>query len=126
LVALEQSDRAFLLTDNMVTSVRGVQRLLDALDRLGIDTDRYDVVLNKPVPRSEVDQKDVEEALKRAVAYKLPYDDASAVLAANQGAPLRSVNPRSALADAIRGVARAQVGTEGADKESKGLFGRLF
>ena len=126
LVALEQSDRTFLLTDNMVASVRGVQRLLDSLDRLGIDTDRYDVVLNKPITRSEVNEKDIEEALKRAVAYKLPYDDASAVLAANQGAPLRRVNPRSSLAEAIRGVARVLVGTEGTDTESKGLFGRLF
>lgn len=126
LVALEQSDKAFLLTDNMVVSVRGVQRLLDTLDRLGIDSDRFEIVLNKPVLKSDVNEKDIKEALKREVSYKLPFDDTTAVLAANQGAPLRQANARSPLAEAIKAIARIQAGSAGAVKDSKGLFGRLF
>jgi len=126
LVALEQSDKTFLLTDNMVTSVRGLQRLLDTLDRLGIDSERFEVVLNKPIAKSDVNEKDIKEALKRELAFKLPFDDTTAVLAANQGAPLRQANARSPLAEAIRAIARIIVGSEGAQKDSKGLFGRLF
>ncbi len=126
LVAMEHGDKVFLLTDNMVASVRGVQRLLDTLERLGIDSDRFEVVLNKPVSRSEVNEKDVQEALKRPVAHKLPLDEATAVLAANQGAALTKANARSPLAEAIRVIARKLAGSDGVDKESKGLFGRLF
>jgi pilus assembly protein CpaE len=126
LVALEHGDKVFLLTDNMVASVRGVQRLLDTLERLGLDTKRFQVLLNKPVSCSEVNEKDIKDALKRDVGYRLPFDDQTAVSAANQGVPLGKANARSPLAEAIRAIACLLVGVEGAKKEAKSLFMRLF
>jgi pilus assembly protein CpaE len=126
LIAMEQANATFIVTDNMVSSIRGVQRTFDTLDRLGIDTHNYQVVLNKPLARSDINEKDIKEALKRPVTYSLPYDEATAVVAANQGVPLGKVNSRSSLNEAIGVIAGVVGGAEGADRASKGLFGRLF
>jgi len=126
LIAMEQANATFLVTDNMVSSIRGVQRTFDTLERLGIDTHNYQVVLNKPLARSDINEKDIKEALKRNVTYSLPYDESTAVVAANQGVPLGKVNSRSALNEAIAAIAGIVAGADGAERASKGLFGRLF
>lgn len=127
LVALEQSESVYMVTDNMVASVRAVQRSLDTLARLGIETRGFNVVLNKPVGRSEIKGKDVAEALKCDINYSLPIDDATTVAAANQGIPLYKVNSRSPLVEAISAMAKVEVGEGvGSEQGSRGLFGRLF
>jgi pilus assembly protein CpaE len=126
LVCLEQADRVYMVSDNMVPSVRACQRVLDTLDRLGIDFESYKVILNKPQPRSEITAKDMADALKCEVIASLPFDDTTAVIAANQGTPLREVNARSALAESIEDLARKFAEVSESTQGSKGLFGRLF
>lgn len=126
LVALEKSDHVLLVTDNMVPSVRACQRTLDTLDRLGVDFDAYKVVLNKPQQRSEITAKDLFEALKCEVVGSLPFDDATAIQATNQGTPLREVNARSALTEAIEALVKRVAGLTPGKQNSRGLFGRLF
>ena len=126
LVSLEHADKVYLVSDNMVPSVRACQRTLDTLDRLGIDFDNFRVVLNKPQPRSEITAKDMGDALKCEVIASLPFDDTTAVIAANQGTPLREVNARSPLAEAIEDLAKKFAKVEDSTQNSRGLFGRLF
>ncbi len=126
LVALEKAHSTYILTDNMVASVRAVQRSFDTLARLGIDTAGYNLVLNRPIGRSEIKAKDVAEALQHEIRYSFPVDEATCVAAANQGVPLHKVNSRSPLAEAISSIAKAEVGEGGGEKSSRGLFGRLF
>jgi pilus assembly protein CpaE len=126
LVALEQAESVYMVTDNMVASVRAVQRSLDTIMRLGIDPAGFHFVLNKPVGRSEIKAKDVAEALKFDIGYSFPVDDATCVAAANQGVPLHKVNSRSPLVEAIAAIAKAEAGEGAAQQSSRGLFGRLF
>jgi pilus assembly protein CpaE len=126
LVALEQAESVYLMTDNMVASVRAVQRTLDTLMRLGIDPAAFQFVLNKPVTRSEIKAKDVAEALKFDIGYSFPVDDATCVAAANQGVPLHKVNSRSPLVEAIAAIAKVEAGEGATQQSSRGLFGRLF
>jgi pilus assembly protein CpaE len=126
LVALERANRVYLLSDNMVPTVRACQRVLDTLVRLGIDTECFQAVVSKPLPRSEISAKDVAEALKCEVVACIPYDDSTAVAAANQGLALREVNARSAAVEAIEELAKKQAGIEDNARTSRGLFGRLF
>lgn len=126
LVAIEQADTVFFVTDNMVPSVRATQRAFDTFDRLGISQDVFQLVLSKPVPKSDVSAKDMAEALNSEVAFSLPYDDTTAVVAANQGTPLRDINVKSPLAEAIGAVAKAVAGLGDASEPGRGLFGRLF
>jgi pilus assembly protein CpaE len=127
LVALEQANSVYMLTDNMVSSVRALQRSLDTFARLGIDSQSFRFVLSRPVGRSEIKVKDVAEALKCEINYAFPVDEATCIAAANQGVPLHKVNSRSPLADAIAAIAKAEVGEVTRPGASRGgLFGRLF
>jgi pilus assembly protein CpaE len=127
LIAIEQSDSVYILTDNMVASVRAVQRSLDTMMRLGIDPAGFQFVLNRPVGRSEIKAKDVAEALKFDIGYSFPVDEATCIAAANQGVPLHKVNSRSPLVEAISAIAKTEVGDGTPQQQSsRGLFGRLF
>jgi Flp pilus assembly CpaE family ATPase len=82
--------------------------------------------MSKPFARSEITAKDVSEALKCEVVASIPYDDATAVAAANQGLPLREVSARSNIVEAIEELAKKEAGIEEGARNSRGLFGRLF
>ena len=125
-VAMEKADSVYLLSDNMVTSVRAVQRTLDTLGRLGVDQTIFRLVLSQTVGRSDITAKDVGEALKAEVSHLLPVDEATAVAAVNQGVPLAKVNARSPLVEAINGIAKLEAGIEGSRDAGRGLFGRFF
>lgn len=126
LVSIERANRVYLLSDNMVPTVRACQRVLDTLVRLGIDTEAFQAVVSKPFARSEITAKDIAEALKCDVVASIPYDDSTAVAAANQGLPLREVNARSTVVEAIEELAKKEAGIEESARSSRGLFGRLF
>ncbi len=128
-VALEKADSVYMLTDNMVTSVRAVQRATDTLSRLGLDTALLRIVLSKPGAKSEIGAKDVTDALKTQIAHTLPLDEVTAVSAVNHGTLLEKVNARSPLLEAIMGIAKIEAGgIEQRRREagSRGLFGRFF
>ena len=125
-VALERADSVYVVTDNMVSSVRAVQRVMDTASRLGLDPSLFNLVLNKQVPRSEISAKDVSEALRTEIAHVLPLDEAAAVAAANQGQPLARINGRSPLVEAIDKIAVAEAGVAARGQNGKGLFGRFF
>jgi pilus assembly protein CpaE len=126
LVALERANRVYMVCDNMVPTVRACQRSLDTLVRLGIDTENFRVIMGRPYPRSEITAKDISEALKCEVVASIPYDETTAVAAANQGLPLREVNARSPLVEAIEELAKKEAGIEERARSSRGLFGKLF
>lgn len=126
LVAMERANRIYMVCDNMVPTVRACQRTLDTLVRLGIDTENFRVVMGRPYARSEITAKDISEALKCEVVASIPYDESTAVAAANQGLPLREVNARSAVVEAIEELAKKEAGIEERARSSRGLFGKLF
>ena len=125
-VAIEKADAVYVVTDNMVSSVRAVQRVMDTLSRLGVDPIDFQLVLSKSVGRSEISAKDVSEALRKEIRHVLPLDEATAVAAANQGLPLEKVNPRSPLVEAIEGIATVEGGVSTGSGSNRGLFGRFF
>jgi pilus assembly protein CpaE len=126
LVAMERANRVYMLCDNMVPTVRACQRVLDTLVRLGIDTEEFRAVVSKPFPRSEITAKDVADAVKCEVVASIPYDDSTTVAAANQGIPLREMNARSPIVEALEELAKKEAGIEEETRSSRGLFGRLF
>ncbi len=126
LVAIEKADDVFITTDNMVASIRAIQRCMDTLNRLGLETDGFHLVLNRPMARSEISAADITEALKLEIAHKLPIDEATAITAANHGKPLEKVNPRSPLVEAIEAIVKSVAGEANKGQQGRGLFGRFF
>ncbi len=124
---IEKADKCFLLTDNMVPSVRAMQRVANTLDRLGVTHENLKLVLSRPVEKSDITSQDISDVVKLDVAYDIPRDDATAIQAANRGVPAHEVNPKSPMVTAIEAVARAVTGvTSTSASKSSGLFGRFF
>jgi pilus assembly protein CpaE len=124
---IEKADRCFLLTDNMVPSVRAMQRVANTLDRLGVGHGTLGLVLSRPVEKSDITSQDIRDVVKLDVTYTLPRDDATAIQAANRGVPAYEVNPKSPLVAAIEAIARSVTGvTSASTSKGSGLFGRFF
>jgi len=123
---VEKADRVFLLTDNMVPSVRAMQRVANTMDRLDVPTDKLSLVLNRPVEQSKISRRDIAEVVNLDVDRTLPSDPVTAIEAANRGVPLYEINPKSPLVSALSDIARSLTGAV-EDYSGRGkIFGRLF
>jgi len=124
---IEAAQRCFLVTDNMVPSVRAMQRVVNTLERLGINNEHLFLTVNKPTEKSDISSQDIAEVVKLDVAYTLPRDEATAIQAANRGLSLYETNPKSLLVQAIDDLARSIAGVSSASKgKGSRIFGRFF
>lgn len=120
--ALEQSDRALVLTDLSVPSVRAARRALDLLGRLGVPAERLEVVVTEAVP-GPLDVREVVRALGHPPLAVLPRDPDAAGRAMNSGVPLAA----GALQAAIDGLAGKLTGVRVAARPKGGtLLRRIF
>lgn len=100
LAALEMSTDLILVCDMSVAAVRGMRKVIDALDRLELtDAQRY-FILNRADSRVGVELADVAATLGRSVDLRLPSSRAVAT-AMNAGVPLIETAPRSAYGKRI-------------------------
>lgn len=121
LAALEASTDVVLLASMDVPSVRGLHKLVEALDQLGMGHLRRHVVLNRADSRVGLEAADIEATIGMPVNAALPSSKA-VPLSINQGAPLLHTDPRSPVARAITGLVEQFV-PQTANRG--GLFSRL-
>jgi pilus assembly protein CpaE len=76
LTALDLANRVYLVNQGTVPDVIGAARLLETLDRLGIDGERRRIVLNRNLPRfpGALAAAEVADRLQQPIAHEIPYD----------------------------------------------------
>jgi pilus assembly protein CpaE len=100
---LDFSDRAYLVTENVVPVLLGAGKLIKVLDGLGVQGDRQRLVINRyqslrGSPTLEV----VADRLGTSIDYVLPYDK-RLIMAANAGRPpVLSHNPFDRFTRALK------------------------
>jgi pilus assembly protein CpaE len=77
LAALEEVDRAFLITTTELPSLHMAKRALQSLGQVGYATGRVDLVLNRISRRDEVTPADIERNLGVPVFWSFPEDHVS-------------------------------------------------
>ncbi len=92
--ALDDSDRILLVLTPEVGAVQSAVALLQMMDEL---LTQVGVVLNHICPEPGVPEAAIEKALRRRLAFKVPYDPAQRAALA-QGKPLAWARPSSPLA----------------------------
>jgi pilus assembly protein CpaE len=97
LAAIELSSDLMLICDLSVSAVRGMRKLVDALDRLGVDRPQRHFVLNRADSKVGVDAKDAASVMGMPVAIEVP-SARTVPLAMNQGVPVVEHSPRSPVA----------------------------
>lgn len=93
--AIELATDLLFVTTMDVSSVRGLRKLLDVVDHLGIDAQRY-VVLNRADAKAGVDVADITRSLGAGIDFTIPTSSRVA-LAANHGMTMAESDARSAV-----------------------------
>jgi pilus assembly protein CpaE len=84
---LDLSERAYIVTENVVPTLLGAAKLIELLGNLGFPVERQKLVLNRYTSVSGgLKPLDVANRLNRPVDFVLPYDK-RVVVAANTGRP---------------------------------------
>lgn len=97
LAAMEMSTDTMFICDLSVSAVRGMRKLVDALDRLGMTKARRHFVLNRADSKVGVDADDAAAVMGMPVAVQVP--SARLVpLSMNEGQPVIEKAPRSPVA----------------------------
>ena len=100
LACLDECSDLVLVSALDVASVRGVRKLRQALDVLGLTLARQHLVLNRAGSRVGLDQDDVEHAIGLDVTAAVP-SDRSVPTSMNAGEVLAHAHPRSPIARRI-------------------------
>lgn len=140
LTALDLADHILLVTMVNLPSIRSSQRLLNLFERLGYDSQKIKLLVNRYMPGEEITVEDVEETLEHPIFWKIPNNYPVVMAAINRGIPISMVeNSRPMeknfqdLAHKLSGVLpfssglpsiSPQAGKGG--KESKSILGGLF
>ena len=87
--AFRRSDKIFVLTDMSVTSVRNAVRLINLIRKLGIATDKIEVVINRFVKNNVLSVEEIEKNLQKSLYWMVPNEAfAEMVSSINRGVPL--------------------------------------
>ena len=86
--ALDLSDRAYVVLENVVPTLLGAVSLLDVLDRIGFPAERLGLIVNRHQRiGGNLPLADIADRLGREIDYVLPFDK-RVIKAANAGEPI--------------------------------------
>jgi pilus assembly protein CpaE len=104
LAAIECATDLLLVSSLDVTSIRSLRTAIDALNQIGVTTERT-LVLNRADAKVGLDRSDAEEALRMKIACAIP-ESRDLPLALNLGLPVVLNSPKSAAAKQLQQLSR--------------------
>ena len=105
LEAIHRSDTVLFVMRLDYTSLRNARRTFDYLDRDGIDSSQFQLVVNQYGRPRELSYSQAEEVLGRTLDHYIPYEPKVAIESINRGEPAMLASPRSKIARAIQQIA---------------------
>jgi pilus assembly protein CpaE len=125
LAVIEQSDETLMVASTDVPNIKDTKIGLQTLHRLGVDTSKLTLVLNRANSKVHLDISEVEQTLGMKAEYQIP-SSLVVPLSVNKGLPVVLDAPKSEVAGAFERLARHFAAGERAIpvKRSRTLFGR--
>ena len=105
LACIAQSDQIAIVLTAELPSIRNAVRYIEHLEKVGYNSGKIQIVLNRHSKRSPLDDERVEKALGRKIAVRVPNAYNEVIRAINAGAPIAS--GKSDFGAAIQSWARA-------------------
>ncbi|HNS51323.1 MAG TPA: hypothetical protein PKO09_09065 [Anaerolineae bacterium] len=129
---LDVADRIVMTVLPEMVGLRNTRLMLDQLHDRGYGQDKIWLVLNRASIKAGVSVADIEERLKMKVTYRVPDDQPLATYSINRGVPLVMSHRGSAVARAVRGLAKMLAEAHPAPEpehdvaaaKRRGLFGK--
>lgn len=103
--ALENSDLIFLVTIVNLPALRNCQRCMELFDKLGLDDNKIQILINRYMENDEISADDVEEVLGKNIYWKIPNNYFTMMSAINKGVPVSMINPDSNVALGYKNLA---------------------
>jgi pilus assembly protein CpaE len=101
LATLDLSDLFLIVTRPVIPEIRGARMFVELLHKVGYSLDKVALVINGiDNKRMGIKPEDIERAMMPAIAH-VPYDERTALRAANYGEPLILKGSRTPLGQAI-------------------------
>lgn len=128
LAVMRMSNPLMLVIQNTLATLRDARLLLDGLPRLGVTTERVEIVNNRAMADSpSVSIERLKETLQRDRIHRVRNDFENAVRSQDIGKPLAVVAERSHLTKDIEGIAeQLAAGVQGQERPARGFLQRLF
>lgn len=86
--ALKVSERIFVITDLSVPAVRNTARLCQLIGKMGINTNRLHIAVNRYIKGGTLSIDEVEKSLNRRIYWLFPNDFNDIVTSINRGIPI--------------------------------------
>jgi pilus assembly protein CpaE len=120
---IEKSDDILMLVDMDLPSVKNAKLALETMRLLKFSTANVKLVMNRSNSKAKLDNKEIEGALKMAIAASVP-SDAMVAASVNEGRPVVETDPKSKVAKGFESVAALIAGKVPEGSTKSGLFGR--
>lgn len=114
LMAISESDRAFLVSTSELPSLHLARKAVNLLDQLGFPKDRFQMMVNRINRHDEIAGSDIEKLFNCSVHSRIPNDYFSLHRAVTLGQP---VDGHCELGKAIEGLAERLAGTSAVDRK---------
>ncbi|QXE92301.1 response regulator [Geomonas subterranea] len=101
----ESSDLILFTTALSLPALKNSKRYLTAMERKGLRKDRLKLVVNRYLPKADIQIKDAEKVLGHAVFQTIPNDYVEVVNSINKGMPVVKFSPGSTVSKAILNLA---------------------
>jgi pilus assembly protein CpaE len=108
LACISQSDQVVIVLTAELPSIRNAVRYIEHLERLGFNSNKVQIVLNRHSKRGPLPDDRIEKALGRNISVRVPNSYNEVIKAINAGAPIPS--GKSDFGEAVQGWARNLVG----------------
>lgn len=102
---LEYSDLVFFVTIINLPALRNCQRCLELFEKLGLEKDKIQILINRYMENDEINADDVEEVLGKKLYWKIPNNYFTMMSAINKGIPVSEVNADSNVALSYKNLA---------------------
>ena len=103
--ALENSDLVLYVTIVNLPALRNCQRCLEQFEKMGLEKDKIQILINRYMENDEISSGDVEEVLNKKIYWKIPNNYFTMMSAINKGLPVSGVNPDSNVALSYKNLA---------------------
>ena len=105
IAALTESDLIFLVTIANLPALRNAQRCLELFERLGFDSSKTQILINRYMENDEISIEDIESVMNRKVYWKIPNNYFTMMSSINKGIPVSDINPDSNVAQSYKKLA---------------------
>src|SRR5579864_2089642 len=111
LACIAQSDLIVIVLTAELPAIRNAVRYIEHLEKLGFNSSKIQIVLNRHSKKGPLDDERIEKALGRKISLRVPNAYNDVIRAINAGAPI--VSGKSDFGAAVQGWAKALASNNG-------------